>query len=367
MSPSSFEAINLFFEAILLALFMKKEQLMIVDGHVHIHSCFDIRVMLDAALNNFRRFERFEAAYFLALSESHAQNYFAALKQLAVSAGAISKSQSSKSQSSEGFSSQSLSSQSLSSQSLGDWQLSRTEDPDALVAKKHQTQHSKSASGAVSDFSIYILAGRQIVTKENLEVLALATAEQFDDGYPVEETIQLVLASGGVPVIPWGFGKWMGRRGKRLQALLKSPPVGLFLADSSSRPEFWSEPLLFEQARRAGLAILNGTDPFPLKSEMGRAGLAGFKIAGALEAVKPATSLRQALFKASHVLNKRPQKAGSALPLALIDEDAAPDDGAISRPVVYPLPAVYGPLETPIRCFRNQLAMQFIKRFRRLA
>ena len=351
---------------------------MIVDGHVHIHPCFDLQVMLDAALSNFHHLERPEAAYFLALSESRTQNYFAYLQQLAISESAFDgeRVQAAAERFSEDPGDKDPDDKDLGDKDLGDWQILLTADPGALVARKCKTQPLQSDGVSNDDVcaDIYILAGRQIVTEENLEVLALATAELFDDGYPLEETIQQVLEKGGVPVIPWGFGKWMGRRGKRLQALLKSPPAGLFLADSSSRPDFWPEPVFFEQARRAGLAILSGTDPFPLRSEMGRAGLAGFKIAGALEATKPATSLRQALFRASHVLDKRPVSSRSVLSSASVsgravssdvsNSDLSGSDESDSLPAIYPLPSVYGPLETPFRCFRNQLAMQFIKRFR---
>ena len=362
---------------------MKKEQLMIVDGHVHIHPSFDIQKMLDFAIANFRRLGCEDAAYFIALSESCGQNYFAALRQ-----------------------------QSESNRlELGSWRFFLTEDPDALLAKKldekvddkkanstktnstklNSTEASSTEASSTkvnstkvnstktnskktagkneagkSRSAIYILAGRQIVTKEDLEVLALATDSCFEEGQPLEKTIQAVLKKGGIPVVPWGFGKWIGTRGRHLQRLVKSAPMGLFFADSSSRPTFWSEPLLFDRARRNGLAILSGTDPFPLKSEVNRVGLAGFKIAGILDDARPATSLRQALLSASRALR------GSLNNQDLNNEDLNSEDlnaeerdePLNSLAAVHPLPSVYGPLETPYRCFKNQLAMQFVKRFR---
>lgn len=52
------------------------------------------------------------------------------------------------------------------------------------------------------------MAGRQIVTAEKLEVLALGTDLDIDDGRPIREVLSLVTENGGLPVIPWGAGKW---------------------------------------------------------------------------------------------------------------------------------------------------------------
>ena len=298
---------------------------MVVDGHVHIHPCFDVSVVLKSALANFRRHfpdisqlatseSGSEVAFFLALSESQDQHVFAHLKAR---------------------------SQSEDNACLENWEVSLTDEADSLRARRLDADKD-------THDTVYILAGRQIVTGEGLEVLALATDRPFAENCPIEETIQAVLSSGGIPVIPWGFGKWLGKRGQRLSALLRrqshapgeSPNPSLFLADSSSRPTFWPEPALFEQAKQKGLSILSGTDPFPFRSEMGRVGRSGFSVTGAFDPRRPAASLRQALS----------ESASSGLPTAC-------------SPTVCS-PTVYGSLETPFRCLRNQLAMQFIKRFR---
>ena len=288
---------------------------MVVDGHVHIHPCFDVPVLLKSALANFRRNVSSSSqpfatsnsgsgvAFLLALSESQGQNAFARLRAKA---------------------------QSKDDALLENWQISLTDEADSLCARRLSDDGS-------ADGTLYILAGRQIVTREGIEVLALATDRDFAEGHPMADTIQAVLSGGGISVIPWGFGKWLGKRGRRLAAWLRrqrhslgvSPGPALFLADSSSRPTFWPEPALFEQARQNGLSILSGTDPFPFRSEMGRVGCAGFTVSGAFEPRRPAASLRQAL--------------AGAVPSSL---------------------AVYGSPEPPFRCLRNQLAMQFIKRFR---
>ena len=228
---------------------INRESLLLVDGHVHIHPCFDVETLLDAALNNFQNLQQPDAAFFLALTESKSQNYFQSLKQL----GKGNK---------------------VNGLGLNSWQIMLTDEPDSLYAR----------SDAGSDTEgIYLIAGRQIVTQERLEVLALFTDKTFPDGCSIEETIESVLTAGGIAVIPWGFGKWLGKRGVCLSELLKSPIPGLFIADNSARPTFWSEPVFFEQARQQGMAVLGGTDPFPFKSQVMRPGKAGFSLCGVLD------------------------------------------------------------------------------------
>ena len=269
---------------------INQESLMLVDGHVHLHACFDVELLLDAALHNFQNLSGNNTAFFLALTESKSENYFQRLCQLG-----------------RGNEDTEI--------SLNNWQIQLTDESCSLRAQKSDAE------------SIYIIAGRQIVTLEKLEVLALLTEETFADGLTLEKTIDLVVKSGGIPAIPWGFGKWMGKRGLILAKLLESPIPSLFLADNSGRPIFWQKPMLFKQAQQQGIGILSGSDPFPLKSESDRPGKAGFSIYGTLDPKKPASSLKKLLLH--H--NSSPQ--------------------------------VYGALETPWRFLRNQVAIQYIKRF----
>ena len=289
---------------------------MAVDGHVHIHPCFDVAALLEFALTNFQQnfsesspgsSQPFatsnsgsKVAFLLALSESQGQNAFAHLRSH---------------------------NQSQNKLFLKNWQISSTRESESLRACPTDRTNRTDSQSFEPIESIYILAGRQIVTSEGLEVLALATDCAFIEGRSTADTIQAVLSKGGIPVIPWGFGKWLGKRGQWLSALLRSPHPNLCLADSGSRPVFWPEPALLQQASAQGLSVLSGTDPFPFRSETKLVGRSGFTITGAFDPSRPAASLRQAL------------------------------SGAAS-------PTRYGSQETPFRCLRNQLAMQFIKRFR---
>lgn len=282
-----------------------QDSLILIDAHVHLYNCFDLDCFLDSALENFstsardrNSSDRFTSL--LLLTETSSDRYFQKLSR------SVQK--------------RTESTHLPDRPSLKKWTIRLTQENCSLYA------HLEDARG------LYIIAGRQIVTAENLEVLALATEQDIEDGQPLETTIERTIAAGGIPVIPWGFGKWIGRRGKILSNLLEEHqfPV-LFLGDNSGRPVFWSRPPLFKQAERLGMRVLPGTDPLPFASESFRPGTFGFALQGQLDPEKPARSLKQLL------LEKETQIQA------------------------------YGSLENPWRFIRNQIAMQIVKRQRRKA
>lgn len=232
--------------------------LILADAHVHLHDCFPLDRVLDSASANFSKFGKPEAAFqgALFLAEMAHQNQFEQLFQQAQEQG----------------------------YKMGDWTLYRTDETVSLTAVH------------LSGQEIFILAGRQLVTTEKLEVLALITDCSFTDGMPLEETIECILAADGVPVLPWGFGKWIGKRGKLLQTLLQAQKFPLlYLGDNSGRPVFWWRSPYFQQAAAQGLRILPGTDPLPLTTEYQRPGSFGFKTQGTLNRQQPGQAIKQLL------------------------------------------------------------------------
>jgi hypothetical protein len=119
------------------------------------------------------------------------------------------------------------------------------------------------------------LPGRQVVTVEDLELLALnCRMEVADRGYRLGELIDRVREAGGTPVVPWGFGKWSGGRGRVVRELLETRQDFL-LADNGNRLRGTAEPLLLGEGRRRGMSILAGSDPLPFKAQAGRVGSYG--------------------------------------------------------------------------------------------
>ncbi len=271
----------------------------LIDTHVHIHGCFPLAGFFDAAYANFERAARAQPG-----SHQSSQDGFIGVLMLTETARAdcFQRLSAGADGAADGIVS-----------GLGEWRLRRTEETGSVTAERHGQ-------------CLYIIAGRQIVTAERLEVLALGFEGFVPDGEPIRQVMDRVRSAAAVAVIPWGFGKWWGRRGKVVSALLKDHEgLGFFLGDNSGRTAFLGPPAHFEDARRDGIAILPGTDPLPFPAEYGRAGSFGLVAQASMDPARPAAEVKRLL--TSTPLDMKP----------------------------------YGRLETPLRFLRNQISMQFHK------
>ena len=160
------------------------------------------------------------------------------------------------------------------------------------------TQEAESLRVTRDDWAgrLFILAGRQVVTAEKIEVLALATPGKIADGLSLEQTVEAVRRLEGLAVLPWGVGKWLGKRGKIVDNFVQSAaPDGLFVGDNGGRPFFWPAPRLFRTAAARGIRMLPGSDPLPLATEESRVGSCGGWISGELTDPHPAEEFRRLL------------------------------------------------------------------------
>lgn len=142
----------------------------------------------------------------------------------------------------------------------------------------------------------YIFKGRQIVARENLEVLAVASSRQIADGLPIRDVIKQIIDRQEIAVLAWGVGKWFFQRGKIITGIInetKSPY--LFIGDNSARPTSWPKPALFKLAEKANMFIINGSDPLPFAGEENKVGAYGFTFNGDFDPQEPARSFRAAL------------------------------------------------------------------------
>ncbi len=272
-----------------------KNHLVIADAHVHLYDCFDMEHLFDSAFHNFRKEvdhplkgDLFSA--FLFLAETKNENWFHRFSTQAEEGPAQ-----------EG--------------KMGEWALQPTQEECSLCA--HPNGNKKDG--------LYIIAGRQIRTRENLEVLALGTIQDFEERAPLEELIGQIGQLGAIPVIPWGVGKWIGRRGRIVKDLLNKTLPPFFLGDNRNRPLFWARPDLFKLAEQKGVSLLPGTDPLPFPSEMWQIGSFGFEIHGSVNTEYPFRDIKKLLFD------------------------------PIARP------RAYGSLENPWRFFWNQSKVYFKK------
>lgn len=166
------------------------------------------------------------------------------------------------------------------------FKVRRTPDENALVVSRRD--------GAEA----YLFAGRQIVTAERIEILALISDRQVVDGQPATTATVEILNAGGIPVVSWAPGKWLFKRKQVVQELIKRfNPGEIVMGDSTLRPPVWPEPTLMKSAGRRGFATVAGSDPLPFPGEEVRLGTYATLAEGAIEQDNPVRSM-QAILKA---------------------------------------------------------------------
>lgn len=167
---------------------------------------------------------------------------------------------------------------------VGIWKVEPTPEPEMLRAVTRGGQE------------LMILAGRQIVARERIEVLALGRNLRIEDGEPASEILARVRDADAVAVLPWGLGKWTGDRGKLVQRLVEaSEPGTLALADTYLLPNAAPRPSLLRWAARRGFRALAGTDPLGRRGEERLVGYYGVQLEGAWNPATPATCMRHLL------------------------------------------------------------------------
>lgn len=239
------------------------------DAHVHIHEISSIDRILESARGNFVRLGPQDAsrptrpeAFLLLLAETGYSEVFALLKEKAGSGRYTTP---------EG------------------WHVAPTREAESLRVTRDDWAGR-----------LFILAGRQMVTAERIEVLALATPVKIEDGLSLDQTVESVRRDEGLAVLPWGVGKWLGKRGKLVEGFIqRAAPEGLFVGDNGGRPFFWPAPRLFRTAAARGIRLLPGSDPLPLSAEATRVGSYGGWIAGEITDSHPAEDLRRLLTEPS--------------------------------------------------------------------
>ena len=231
----------------------------LVDAHVHFHRGFSVEGFFDSALKNIdgivKQLGLGDATVgMLLFTEASGDRCFEGFRNLARGTCAA------------------------------EWGFHRTEEKLSLIACKGGVER------------LILVSGRQIRTDSGLEVLAIGTEDQFREKMSLERTLAAVLERGAIPVVPWGFGKWLGGRKASVVKVLKTTGGGkIFLGDNGGRPLLISRPDLFKMAASSGVLDLPGTDPLPFKSHERRAGSYGFVLEGELDRGRPGECLKELL------------------------------------------------------------------------
>jgi hypothetical protein len=227
----------------------------VADTHVHLYPCYDLGAALTSLAANLARTPAGAHAAFLA--ERHDCSAFAALR-----AGA---------------------------------RLPARPDMAVTALPESGSLLLTAAGGA----PVYLFAGRQLVTAERIEVLALLLAEAPPAGLAAGRTIEAILAAGGIPVLGWSPGKWWGARGRLARGLLERFGDSLLLGDTALRPSAAPEPPLMREARRRGGGVIAGTDPLPFPGEERLLGSYASVFAGSIDPGRPVESARRLLRSAA--------------------------------------------------------------------
>lgn len=266
------------------------------DVHVHVYDCFSLQNFFDSAVKNFKNETRkigidadFQAI--IVLTDWLKENWFQ-------------------------YFIESIENNKMAYQKdIENWSFHRTKENISLVARRTDGE------------SIFIVAGKKIITSENLEVLALATQMAFDVGIPLVTILDQIKKYDAIPVIPWAVGKWIGKRGRVIKdALDKTTEPDYFLCDNGNRPYFWPRPTFFDYAEKKGIRVLAGSDALHFASEACRVGSFANLTHGTIDPDYPAMELKKMIRNPNTRIR------------------------------------TYGKLEKPVRFFRNQLAMQLLKR-----
>ncbi len=238
----------------------------IIDSHVHIYDCFRLSEFLSGAWRNFSaaiRSHGFEQSSIgvLMLAETSRDHWFQKIARSASENSADTL------------------------PTAGSWRFNRIPDDRCAIL----------ATGPDNE-SLLLIAGRQIITREDIEILGLGTDELVADGLPLRDVTNILRERDALSVVPWGVGKWLGRRGRIVRKFVETAgESSIFLGDIIGRPGFWPRSQVFRIAESRGIRVLPGTDPLPLESETTRAGECGTFVPHPINMKQPTRDLKEAL------------------------------------------------------------------------
>lgn len=204
----------------------------VLDTHVHIYPFYDLQLFFRSADKNLKKLEAElggkNSEFVLCLTERHDCHFFREHRDKGVS-------------------------------TYGEFTLSYDNTNSLLKVSSSTTR------------SLTIVSGRQILSKEGLEVLSLGSDEAPLDGEPLKEIISKLNERKVVVVLPWSFGKWMGKRGSLIGDVIQDKDLGFILGDPGHRPKILQVPEFKNSLR----SIVRGSDPLPIRGDEIRVGQYG--------------------------------------------------------------------------------------------
>ncbi len=220
-----------------------------IDGHVHLYEHYDLELLFKTALKNFQKNGAGKNdAKILLLTELASCDFFNQIEQ----------------KKPNGFT------------------LHETSENNSLLLTETETQNG-----------LFIIAGRQLTSSDQLEILALCTRYNIENNrLDTKSLIDQVNARKAVPVLNWAPGKWFSKRGGIVKKMLSDfTAEELLIGDTTMRPTFWPTPRLMKQALDSNFKIIAGSDPLPLENEEKMIASYGFLLNADFEKSTPASSL----------------------------------------------------------------------------
>ncbi|HPG41911.1 MAG TPA: hypothetical protein PLP19_05255 [bacterium] len=243
----------------------------ICDAHVHIYPQFDFNVAFDFSIKNFKAIIKNQKllhdtiAVWL-LTEGQQFNFFS------------------------------------KPPALPGYQIEKTPEKESLVVVDSTTGKKV----------LYILAGRQIVSSDKLEICALGTTAVLPDReMNTQDTITWVLEHDGVPALNWAPGKWFFSRGKIVNSVIdNNSPEQLLISETTMRPTCWSTPVLMKKALNKGMKVLAGSDPLPLPGEEKLLATYASIMSGSFDPANPAKSIKSLLLNPGASIQNTGKRSG---------------------------------------------------------
>ncbi len=234
---------------------MTRETTILVDAHVHGHSCFRMAGVFEAADAGFagartRSGLPRQGQDVLLLAEGAGENFFGRCRER------------------------------LGSDAAAPWTIAPTDERASLRVERPGRP------------PLTLVAGRQVATADGIELIGVGVQDGPPDGAPARETLAALREAGAAVIVPWGFGKWSGRRGRLVRTLVETARPGtLAVGDNGGRSGLLPRPALLAVAESRGLADLPGSDPLPFPAHVKRIGTRGFLLDAPLDGTRPAADL----------------------------------------------------------------------------
>ncbi len=189
------------------------------DPHVHYYKSYSTEKFFSSAYRNFERHNSISTGFALCLTEKNDCDFFIELR---------------------------------SKSKILDFQI--VKNPSSLLLKSQ------------GKLPLYIIPGRQVNSSEGIEVLALFRSDKIEEKMPLIELVSEILNSGGIPVINWAPGKWLGKRGIIIDNFIQNHNGHLALGYTSLLPKNFPLPKIILK-HKENLPIFWGSDPLPFKNQ----------------------------------------------------------------------------------------------------